>query len=387
MAPWRVSLVIAFMVAASAKAAHSKQLRANRSLERSQREAASGEISSGQRVFNFMEHWYQYLSAGLGSSAHGMTSESSEQTASQIKLLCFAWAPFRKEDVEMLKEVRDQLSNCDGHAFFTDKIPDGIEHSSDIHLVSVPEQAVSRSDPLWLYHRNMVGLMPAWAHLLETGTAEKYDWVINVELDHFVRPSKVKSTIYQYLHILRNSSEKVDGPMMLGFGNAFLFNRKVVQQMKSQWGRLGKVAPQTSEARGCPMFQEGLMEWPQMCSQDVVFPTLARALDPPAPLYGGDGCGFNTGTASNGVRFPFSCWEMRLLQAPGNGIKAQKRLVEDFKKVRDMKSKEEYEKSPLASKYHRKHKDAELLYDVKDAPIIHHLINSDIHKLVHATLR
>ena len=33
----------------------------------------------------------------------------------------------------------------------------------------------------WRYHRNMVGLMPTWEHLLKGGLLDGYDWVINSE--------------------------------------------------------------------------------------------------------------------------------------------------------------------------------------------------------------
>ena len=34
---------------------------------------------------------------------------------------------------------------------------------------------VTRTSVLRRYHRNMVGLMPTWAHLLKTGLAEEYE--------------------------------------------------------------------------------------------------------------------------------------------------------------------------------------------------------------------
>eukprot|EP00931_Biecheleriopsis_adriatica_P028976 TRINITY_DN17265_c1_g2_i1.p1 TRINITY_DN17265_c1_g2~~TRINITY_DN17265_c1_g2_i1.p1 ORF type:complete len:385 (-),score=55.22 TRINITY_DN17265_c1_g2_i1:77-1231(-) len=380
----RVYLLIACVAAANVEAAHSKQLRANQSIQRieSKRAATSGECSTGKKLVNLVEYVMSLVRSD--SSAGSMvSSESVNKMASQMKLFCFAWASLHKKEHEVLKAFRSQMSNCNGHAIFTDRIPDGVEHSSDIQLVSIPTQAANRSADNFLYHRNMVGLMPAWTYLLNTGTAEKYDWVINVELDHFVRPTKVKSTIAQYLDILRDSCENVDGPMLLAFGNAFLFNREVVQQMKSQWNRVGRVAPQNSEARGCPMIQEGKAEWPTHCSQDMVYQNLAKALQPSAPMFGATGCG-QTMRARNGALLPMACLEMTHLALGKISVEKQQMLVGEFQKVRSMKSKEEvklhYKNSPLEPV-------AELLYASKDVPVIHHIANSEIHKRARHVLR
>ena len=59
---------------------------------------------------------------------------------------------------------------------------------SDFVRVKLPAQKVSRDKGGWLYHRNMVGLMPALKHLLSSPFIEQYDWFINTELDHFLSP-------------------------------------------------------------------------------------------------------------------------------------------------------------------------------------------------------
>eukprot|EP00439_Symbiodinium_sp_Y106_P080478 s348_g19.t1 len=139
-------------------------------------------------------------------AAWDQAPEAIREEASRIRLFCFAWTPFRPSDEAVLQEVRTQFSKCDGHAFFSDRHPHG--ETDDVIIVKVPEQRVPRTDGQWLYHRNMVGLMPTWTHLLKTGMAEEYDWVLNAELDHFTSPSRCRLGIVSYLENLRSGSGK-----------------------------------------------------------------------------------------------------------------------------------------------------------------------------------
>ncbi|CAJ1343340.1 unnamed protein product [Effrenium voratum] len=107
-------------------------------------------------------------------AAWDQASEEMRHAAAKIRLFCFAWTPFRGGDQAMLAEVTLQYNKCDGHAFFSDRYPGG-EKREDVVVVKVPEQRVPRTDQQWLYHRNMVGLMPTWDHLLRTGLAEQYE--------------------------------------------------------------------------------------------------------------------------------------------------------------------------------------------------------------------
>ncbi|CAJ1340745.1 unnamed protein product, partial [Effrenium voratum] len=206
-----------------------------------------------------------------------------------LSLFCFTWTPRRDYDELLLAETRKQYQKCDGHMFYTDHAAPGKQKEADFMRVIVPKQGLARKDDGWLYHRNMVGLMPSWNHLLHSEFVNQHDWFINSELDHFLSPARAKETILKYLEGLRTGTPEeqasLEGPMMLMWGNAFVFNRKLLLAMKSHWGSLGRVAVSNGPgdqpaAVGCPMFMEDQVEWPQSCSQDVVYPTMAKVILP-----------------------------------------------------------------------------------------------------------
>merc|ERR1712187_539802 len=108
-----------------------------------------------------------------------------------------------------------------------------------------------------------------WGSLLHQGIAEQYDWVINTELDHFLSPERARARI-------RKMKPSEGHPLMLMWGNAFVFNRAMVKQMRREWSKLGIGAnPSNGEdekiANGCPAWMKGKMEWPIHCSQDIVY--------------------------------------------------------------------------------------------------------------------
>eukprot|EP00913_Durusdinium_trenchii_P015709 g14762.t1 len=165
----------------------------------------------------------------------------------------------------VLNEVRKQYRKCDGHLFFTDTASPNKTDEEDFVRIIVPQQRLARGHGQWLYHRNMEG----------------------------------------------NNEDKlaVDGPIMLMWGNAFVFNRKFVQALKEHWPVVGQVAStdnQTSKegrAVGCPLFMKGRSEWPDSCSQDIIYPTLAMNVLPPLKVKvafpGASGCGQHSKNRKN----------------------------------------------------------------------------------------
>lgn len=248
-------------------------------------------------------------------AAWDQAPDDVREEAAKIRLFCFAWTPFRPGDEAVLAEVTKQYSKCDGHAFFSDRYPQG-EEREDVIVVKVPEQRVPRSDGLWLYHRNMVGLMPTWEHMLRKKLLEDYDWVINSELDHFLSPSRARLTIVSYLRTLRkgmsNEQNSIHGPLMLMWGNAFVFNKRMISMMREQWKFLGVTESGKSIGVGCPQFMRGRQEWPEHCSQDIVYPSLvAGIMRGGVNAYGRPGCGQADATTRNNIRFQLGCWEMQ----------------------------------------------------------------------------
>ncbi|CAE7824877.1 unnamed protein product, partial [Symbiodinium necroappetens] len=241
----------------------------------------------------------------------------------------------RPGDLALLEDVRHSFRKCDGYRIFSDRRPIGSEDDVDIVVVSVTQQPTSRGDDHWLYHRNMVGLMPAWKHMLESDVHSQYDWFLNVEFDHLLVPSLLRKTIAEYLSILRTGKKEqqrsAHGPLLLMFGNAFAFNRELVTDMGGQWTVLGQTAPAGQAAAGCPTFMEGRFEWPDSCSQDIVYPNMVSVLAPPVPAYGAPGCGQKPND------FPLACFEYSRQPVLDTGLD-QIGLVQEVIAVRNLAS-------------------------------------------------
>lgn len=232
-----------------------------------------------------------------------------DREASRISLFCFAWTPRREIDLKLMPHVKQEFAKCNDSILFSDKNDSG----AGIVGVSFPPQNQKRTDRDWLYHRNMVGLLPSWTYLVETGIAEKYDWVINIDFDHFMSPARVRLGIATYLSILRNGTTQdkrnSNGSILLMFGNAFVFNRQMVQAMRRQWSKLGEVEQHHRIGIGCPAWRRGKSEWPNHCSQDLAYPQLAGMLWPPAKTYGSSGCGQADDKNGKGQRLPLMCFQ------------------------------------------------------------------------------
>lgn len=301
--------------------------------------------------------------------------------ASEVSVFCFAWTPRRGADETMLHEVKAELAKCDGHAFFTDQ---GSPEPGMV-TIEVPEQAVSRDHDNWLWHRNMVGLLPSWGYICRSGIAQQFDWSINTELDHWISAERIRANIRAYLDVLRRGTEvekkSVDGPMMLCWGNAFLFNRALVKMMCDRWGELGKASTHPV-ARGCPAFMEGKQEWPKHCSQDMVYPALGGMLrkSDGVAIYGPSGCGQAGHTNKKNVRFPLTCWEA------GWGLNDTElvQMVHVIAKVEGMKGRFEVEEYFKTKKPDRPWK---VWYNARGVPIIHHMSRPGAHRVARELLR
>jgi len=282
----------------------------------------------------------------------------------------------------MMSHVKRQFARCDGHAFYSDLKGEEL----GMVQVSVPRQKVARSSPEWLWHRNMVGVLPSWAHLLESGTAEKYDWVIHVELDHIMVATRVRQTIQAYIGVLESGSDgersAVQGPMMLMFGNAFAFNRRMVRQMRAQWASLGRAAGPDDPAAGCPEWHRGQSEWPVHCSQDMLYPSLPRAMSPAPAVYGGSGCGQADLVNSQGRPFPLACWEMSsdFWNPFGESESAQLEAVRELAAVQDMATEEEVRRH-LQGRPGKVAAQAAHFYIARRVPLIHHVCCESVHRL------
>lgn len=264
------------------------------------------EVQSSQKV--------DLLNRNKREAVHNASLEALESTAKPLSIFCFAWTSRRAGDEKSYPHVQKQLEHCDDHRFFTDNDAPG----PDIGMVKVhvPVQPVLRSNKGWLQAKNMAGLMPSWTYLLEGDLLEEHDWVVQTEMDHFVRPSKVREGIEAYLGVLRRGTKhernSLGKPIMLMWGNVFLFNKEMVREMRRQWSVIGKVQNSSQFGSGCPHwvdipYRPGLA-FMNACPQDLVYPTMAGAvMNPPVSMYGSSSCGKS---AKNGLgeKFPLGCW-------------------------------------------------------------------------------
>jgi len=199
------------------------------------------------------------FAGALRLAEFSMQSQHADTLPSKPSIFCYIFVPFRQEEIAMFKEVKKQLSLCDGHMVYTDLEAPDIEDDA-ITRVRVPRQFTPRSSEVWGLGMNMIGLMPALTHLMTDPkiSVSKYDWIINIEMDHIIRPTHVRTLIQESEDGLdKNNDASARGPRMLQIQNVFLFNRAMVSQMRNEWHRFGKTievqgAPQESIGNGCP---------------------------------------------------------------------------------------------------------------------------------------
>lgn len=227
------------------------------------------------------------------------------------RIFCFTFEGVyaRLMDTEAMQENMLEFSACDGHAIFTDTNATGYGEVRYNH-VDVPQSVVPRSENLrgFLLGRNMVGLIPAWKKLYDSKISDSYDWFVNSELDHIMRPSMIRKLISESEASL-SEGDLPDRPKMMIWGNVFLFNKAMVLQMHKQSDMIFKTVPWPANATsvsarqdlvrngfpvGCPEFLEGDTFWPG-CAQDIAYPIIAKLMNVPisgAPSKNEDPCRF-----------------------------------------------------------------------------------------------
>jgi hypothetical protein len=280
------------------------------------------------------------------------------------------------------------VSKCDKHIFFTDSDAPGAD-AEDIVKVRVPRQDVTRRERDWLFHRNMVAHLPVWDYILQEGIAAKYDWTVNVELDHWFHAGRMRVLIARYLSILRDGTPKdrsdAKSELVFYLGNAFAFNRKTVNAMKLAWPKIGiPLGDHEGQGKGCPVFMKGMFEMPRRCSQDIAYPIMIGKgiLRTPEgkliPSYGRPGCGQPTGQGQSSHRghlLPMGCWEME--KYPPYGRKKQKKFeteaIEALAKAQYVRSKDEAKEVFKGNPHNKDGELWELFWLGRDVPVVHHV--------------
>jgi len=275
-----------------------------------------------------------------------------------IKVFCFAWITNRPKEMAIVPDMKEQLAGCDGHAIF------GHEGTKHPDVIEVPEALVHTIG------HDMVHLVPTWTHLLKkVKNLDDYDWLLAVEWDHLVRPSKVRLNIARDLGVLQRGTEaeqaSIEQPMMLMWGNSFLFNRKLTQEMRRQWPYLSKRMVTTGENNGCPEWYVPRESEQGNCAQDLAYPEMLERMEPRVAGYGRPGC---SQVAKNdlGEEFHLACYNM-----PTGGEKKGPEFNPTV--TNQMEVIKAVQKGDLYEWDHH-------TYDLKDVPIFHKVYDHVVHE-------
>lgn len=211
------------------------------------------------------------------------------------KILCMAWISGAGMETPLLPIMRCQFDEvCDKGVIYTDaespvrdqadfavKVPTQHFESKDYPAYPEPGAVeMPRSTKNWLYHKNMVGFIPAWDHLFKSGIAADYEWVLNVEADMALFRSGLDRVLGRFTS--NSTAQGAGEATVVVLGNAFAFNRKARHRMADYW------------AGGFPMHPNGCPEFFKLnhnadhnvftsCSQDEVFP---RMFSKEGPVHG-----------------------------------------------------------------------------------------------------
>eukprot|EP00039_Didymoeca_costata_P020731 m.342237 g.342237 ORF g.342237 m.342237 type:complete len:332 (-) comp21132_c0_seq1:77-1072(-) len=313
--------------------------------------------------------WALLLIVAIAASAgNGLHHEHEE--GSDLNLLCFVWMTCSPREQELLHVVYHQLSRCNATYYFTDSgAPQVTNPPPGVNIVRLEniKDSVPRNDKTWLYHKNMAGLVPAWGYLLENNIAQNYDWLLNVELDHFTDVHRVRTSIPPYLkHHEITSNESV----MLMYGNAFIFNQKYVELFEAHYNDL-KVIATDQRPYGCPEPLRDMTHWPS-CAQDVAYPNLAfRVLKPSPRTFGKQGClqKYKHGNFSH-----LGCYELKSDKMKPNDAIRTLAVMHGLTEEQAQEYLKDFRGGQYADQWKR-------YYDGREAPILHHVSTTEGHRI------
>lgn len=322
----------------------------------------------------------------------GETGRATASPPGSIRLLCFVWTPRRPNDEALMPAARKELERCDGRLFFTDVDAPGDDSAGDWIRVQLPQQLQGRWESNWLDHKNMIGVAPVWERIFQMDLASQYDWIIHVELDHFVMVDRVRNSILQYLDIIKASDSDggnvMDQSLLLCWGNAFVFNSKLVREMAANWGALGAPIQEGIPGQGCPrVSQQRVMEEGGKCEQDMAYPHMADVLK--VKRFGALGCGQPSQTPS-GVELPLTCWQLDMAYLADKKPAHKAKLIQGIAALRGANSLSEAQERCRNADNAIKDIMAELcdkLYAAVNVPLMHNIKWPDMHEVAQQLLR
>ncbi|CAJ1350246.1 unnamed protein product, partial [Effrenium voratum] len=303
----------------------------------------------------------------------------SHSQAAKLKIYCFGWTVRSPKEELLLPYARALFQACDGYSFFTDS-ENSAEQTSDIVKVQLPKTQQKRTDSFWLLLKNMVGLLPAWGFLFEHNITNNYDWVVNVELDHFFVASLLRQTIADYMNVMIAGGLPGQDPwsdaVLLVFGNVFAFNAKLVQNMKGEWDTISQVITDGgSKGLGCPMISGPRAHDEGRCEQDMVYENLREHMHSSVTIVGANGCG-NTATSDILVPFPLACWQ----DFPFGGEEEERqKALRELEPLWNLPAEDA--KRLCLSKEEEVAKHCKSLLRARHVPIIHNIKSPELHEL------
>jgi hypothetical protein len=303
--------------------------------------------------------------------------ELSDQ-AKNIKIFCFGWVTFSENDKKLIPYVRQLWEACDGHAFFTD-VDAPADDAHDVFKVKVPPSNKQRNEEGWLSFKNMIGLAPAWQYMFNEDMVEHYDWAINLELDHFISVPLAKWDIATSVETIRKGLQVQDlssKPVMLNWGNVFVFNKALMGRMKENWSTwAAPIADSSSEIYGCPVMENSYQaEYGQQCPQDIVYPKLFGKLGGEINQYGPIGC--NQDAHAFGEKLPLPCWQVFPFGSePDDRVNALKE-ISFMRNIPTLDQAKEHCKSRGGNVEQH----CEALYAARMVPVIHNCKQAVVHE-------
>jgi len=314
-----------------------------------------------------------------------VAEERKTGSASVIRLLCFAWTPRRPGDERLVRYARKELESCDRHIFFTDVDAPGDDGTMDWMRVQLPPTMQARGASNWLDHSNMIGVARVWERIFTDDLISQYDYIIHVELDHFVMVDRVRSMIQSYIDLIKGEGEAeaalVDGvSLMLSWGNAFVFNRALVRDMAKRWAELGAPMQEDIPGKGCPaIMRQRVLEENGKCEQDMAYPKLAAILSQETGRimsYGATGCGQESWTPM-GKPLPLACWQGFELDWSEEKKATMIRSIALLRGAKSMSEAQERCDSAGADIV----MPCKTLYDASSVPILHDFKSAEMHDL------
>lgn len=226
------------------------------------------------------------------------------------------------------------------------------------------------------------------AVLFDHGISERYDWVLNAELDHFIVARQVKNYIVAHLRVLSvgtaSEQKSVGEGIMLLWGNAFVFNRRLVSQMKSEWANLSRSSRpmvNLTKGNGCPNMSAGRTTCCGFCEQDMIYPVMWQSMKACFRQYGQAGCGQPDNSRSG---FPISCWQPA--QPLPDTVSGYKMAIQEIALMRNISGEDAayrhcHARGGNIVKYCKK------LYQAVGVPVLHNFKDPLLHVLATQLLR